>query len=330
MGGLALYQYFYSEPELQQLKAAAAPPATWSLAGYDHTLTSAGPCPDATAQCPSGYSDFIWVPNQGGYTGPGCALYSGDSSYLYPGPPEGYQYPVGWSTWQGRSGYQGCFSFRPNANTGPRPVSSQQPVTQTDIQNYLTNAAPTHALSLDANAQPLGVGVTPEGATNTTTTPVTTTDIHSTVVPVSSVTSTDAVLNPNEPVPSGTQTQTQQQTASTTTTTTTTNPDGSTTDTETSEATVSCAAGSHDSRNLGSVLAEHLERWQGSALLGTLQTLKTLAWPSTLPTYTLESALLGTFSFDFSAWSGTLLALRTIVIAAASFVAYRIVFVGAR
>ena len=46
------------------------------------------------------------------------------------------------------------------------------------------------------------------------------------------------------------------------------------------------------------------------------------------PTYTLNSVLLGTFSFDFTAWNGILLALRSLIIAGASFAAYRIVFVG--
>jgi hypothetical protein len=42
----------------------------------------------------------------------------------------------------------------------------------------------------------------------------------------------------------------------------------------------------------------------------------------------LNSGLLGTFSFDFTAWNGILVALRTLIIAGASFAAYRIIFVG--
>ena len=43
-----------------------------------------------------------------------------------------------------------------------------------------------------------------------------------------------------------------------------------------------------------------------------------------------QSNLLGTFTLDFSAWSGMLTALRSIIIAIAGFVAYKIVFVGGR
>ena len=70
--------------------------------------------------------------------------------------------------------------------------------------------------------------------------------------------------------------------------------------------------------------------WQGSGLLSALTLLKTLSWPTTIPTYTLTSSLFGTFTLDFSAWSGMLTALRSLIIAIASFVAYRIVFVGGR
>ena len=69
---------------------------------------------------------------------------------------------------------------------------------------------------------------------------------------------------------------------------------------------------------------------QGSGLLSALNLLKTLTWPTTIPTYSLQSNLLGTFTLDFSAWSGMLTAIRSIIIAIAGFVAYRIIFVGAR
>ena len=47
-----------------------------------------------------------------------------------------------------------------------------------------------------------------------------------------------------------------------------------------------------------------------------------------IPTYSLQSNLLGTFTLDFSAWSGMLTALRSLIIALSAFVAYRIIFVG--
>ena len=70
--------------------------------------------------------------------------------------------------------------------------------------------------------------------------------------------------------------------------------------------------------------------WQGSGLLSALNLLKTLTWPTSIPTYSLNSTLLGNFTLDFSAWSGMFTAIRSIIIALAGFVAYRIVFVGGR
>ncbi len=80
--------------------------------------------------------------------------------------------------------------------------------------------------------------------------------------------------------------------------------------------------------SFGSILQTHIETWRGSGLAGALSTLQLLTWPSTSPTYTLNSGLLGTFSFDFTAWNGILVALRSLIIAGASFAAYRIIFVG--
>jgi hypothetical protein len=70
--------------------------------------------------------------------------------------------------------------------------------------------------------------------------------------------------------------------------------------------------------------------WAGSGLLSALNLLKTLTWPTAIPTYSLLSNLMGTFTLDFSAWSGMLTAIRSLIIAIAGFVAYKIVFVGAR
>ena len=38
----------------------------------------------------------------------------------------------------------------------------------------------------------------------------------------------------------------------------------------------------------------------------------------------------GYFTFDFTAWSGMFLAIRSVIIAIAGFVAYKIIFVGGR
>ena len=91
---------------------------------------------------------------------------------------------------------------------------------------------------------------------------------------------------------------------------------------------MACSAGNHDTRTFGSVLQDHINQWQGSGLLSALNLLKTLTWPTAIPTYSLQSNLLGSFTLDFSAWSGVLTALRSLIIALSAFVAYRIIFVG--
>ncbi|MEO5955990.1 MAG: virulence factor TspB C-terminal domain-related protein [Nitrospiraceae bacterium] len=70
--------------------------------------------------------------------------------------------------------------------------------------------------------------------------------------------------------------------------------------------------------------------WQGSGLLSALNVLKTLTWPTTPPVYTLTSSTWGTYTIDFGPWAGMLTAIRSLIIAMASFVAYRIVFVGSK
>ena len=93
---------------------------------------------------------------------------------------------------------------------------------------------------------------------------------------------------------------------------------------------MSCSVGNHEQRSFGGILQTHMETWKGSGLLSALNLLSTLVWPTTSPTYTLTSAFLGTLTFDFSAWAGMLLAIRSIIIAIAGFVAYKIIFVGSR
>jgi hypothetical protein len=88
--------------------------------------------------------------------------------------------------------------------------------------------------------------------------------------------------------------------------------------------------GNHDQRTFGGVLQQHMSLWQGSGLYSALNLLKTLTWPTAFQTYSLTSTTWGTFTIDFSAYATVVAALRTIIIALASFVAYRIVFVGGR
>ena len=174
---------------------------------------------------------------------------------------------------------------------------------------------------------PVGAGVAPSSATKVVEFPINSTELQTQVVPATSVSPTDTVLDPSAEPGAGPVSTTQTQ-SPTTTTTTTTNPDGSTTTQDDTTTVSQCSSGQHDSRTVGTILQTHIETWRGSGIAGALSTLQLLTWPSASPTYTLNSGLLGTFSFDFSAWNGILLALRSLIIAGASFAAYRIIFVG--
>jgi hypothetical protein len=211
--------------------------------------------------------------------------------------------------------------IRPQGPPPPPPVPTEQ-----QIKDFLQTLPDTDPRSMDSHSKPLGSGVEPTPAAQVTTTTATPTELPTTVVPQTQVFPTDTVVSKDVPPPAGT-TQTQTTTQATTTTTTT-NPDGS--QTEQQAATTQCASASHDQRTFGTVLQEHQSKWNNAPLLSALNQLKTLAWPSTLPTVSFNSLLFGSFAVDFNAWSWVFLTLKTLILAGASLAAYRIVFVGGR
>jgi hypothetical protein len=321
---------YYDATKTAQLKAAAAGPAPWSIPGFTNTFT--GPTSMSAVTDP-------------GYTG----LYDYALKTAYaPFPPapnaSTCQYltmPNGWTgpwTFQG----QPCVylhAANPSLNGTDPSVGVPTPATPTQMQTYIGSLPANNPLSIESNTVPVGAQATPTPSDATASNPVPATELPTAVVPASQVGPTDLVVNPNAtPPPGTTDTKTSTQTTtgtSTTTTTTTTNPDGSTTKTDTTTETetapaVTCATGNHESRSFGGILQTHLETWKGSGLLSALNLLGTLVWPTTSPTYTLTSSFLGTLTFDFTAWAGMLLAIRSIIIAIAGFVAYKIIFVGSR
>ena len=241
---------------------------------------------------------------------------------------------IGW-TYLGRSFGQAIPGGGPNvckdryqifyngSNGGNLATSAPAPPTQQQLADYVASLPSSNPLAPEQQIAPAGTtNPAPQGASSTTDIPVSPTQLPTTVKPSNNGAPGDSVVNPNEPAPQQT---TQQQTQSATTTTTT-NPDGSQTEQQT--ASVTCSGGQHNARSFGSVLQDHYNVWSASGLLGTLELLKNLSWPTTFPTYTLHSTVMGTFTFDFNAWSGVINALRALVIAGAGFVAYRIIFIG--
>jgi hypothetical protein len=333
VAGTALYQWYYSQTDMQTLYNSSGTQSYQTPSGF--VAVSGSKISGCFGPCTAGTTQFYYVPHHTAAQNNQC------NGGWYAGPtlPTGWsQTGSGWGTSSWGGDPNTCYDVGSRVSTGTSDPnifgSVTAPPTPAQVQSYLQGLPASSPLAPANHQQAAGADPSSAGntnpATNQTTQSATPAQVPTSVVPAGSVGPNDAVVNPNAPAPTGTVTNNTQQQSTTTTTTTTTNPDGSVTQQQTTQATSSCAAGTHDARTMGSVLDDHLQRWKGSSLLATLDTLKNLTWPSTLPTYTLSSSLIGTFSFDFSAWSGTLLALRGILIAFASMVAYRIVFVGSK
>jgi hypothetical protein len=307
--GLVIAQIYYSPSDLQTLKQAASPGTTYSIQGYTlFPVVDGGNCPSPVGGCAG-----QWAKIQ---TNKYC-----DLGLYNPSPV-----PAGWNF----GGWVACGppSFLIVTGGSGFQASSQE-ATQTQVQQYVETLPASDPQSLETHSGPVGQGQTPQGADGVDTQPVAPNEMP-TQVKQKPVPSGDSIVADNVPPPSGTQQQTTGQQQTTTTTTTTQNPDGSTTTQEDTQTTVSCLGGAHDSRTLGTVLLEHQAIWNSSGLLAAVNLLKTLTWPSTLPVISLPSSFFGSQSVDFNQWAWFFTALRTLVIAGASLMAYRIIFVGGR
>lgn len=291
--GLVLAQMYYSQPDLAAITQAASPPTgTWTYSYNGQTYT---------------------IPNQNIVGSPALApVCPGGLMFGYLGDPVPGMTSAGPANW-----------WCPPA---PAQQGSGTP-TQADIQHYLQGQSPTAPHSIEQHTSPVGTNGTTQPADNTVSQPVSPTEMPTTVKP-KPVPAGDIIVVDSVPPPASTPQQNTQQQTTTTTTTTTQNPDGSTMQQEETQATTSCTVGSHESRTFGTVLQEHQTRWATSGLLGTLNLLKALTWPSTLPVIALPSAFFGSQQVDFNQWAWFFTVLRTLVIAIASFAAYRIIFVG--
>lgn len=322
---IVLANMYYSAAEISTLKSAAlaAQPSVITVPGAvippGSTLTG---CTPLVAPC----NQILRVPNA--RTFEQCTAI-GQTSLMATPPGWG---PLG-PSWPSGGPCRDTFQYSYNgANPGGLGTSgAPTSLTQTQAETYVNGLASGNASSIESNTEPVGQGVTAPAADNVTTVQVSPSQVAPTVKPATSVLPTDSVIDPNAPPPTGPQPVTTPTSTTTTTTTTTTNPDGSTTtqDTE-APGVMSCSIGNHDQRTFGSILQTHMAVWQGSGLVSALNLIKNLTWPETIPTYALSSTIFGAFTLDFSSWSGMLLALRGLVIAIASFVAYRIIFVGSK
>jgi len=320
--GLIIAQIVWDAAQTQAIKdAAAIPGEPVSVPGASdmtgQTVELHDPCV-GSGGCGSTYDQTIdWrkvPPGFGGCTSAGFTL------------------PAGWSAWGGHPAGDGscrAFHFANSPSTKASPATASQPATAQSITDYIGGLPDGSGNSIPSNTDNVGAGVTPTPAGTVTTVTADSSQVASSVVPAANVQPSDTVLNPNATQPDGQIATPIPDTTTTTTTTTTTNPDGSVTQTQdTSGGAASCSSAEQDSRTFGSVLQAHMNIWTSSPLTSALSSISNLVWPSASPTYSLNSTLLGSFSFDFSAWNGILLALRSLIIAGAGFAAYRIIFIG--
>lgn len=318
VAGLTLMQVLLSDTQVQMIQNATSTGGGWSSNGVllPYPVISVDSCPGG-AFCPGGAVQSFEAL---------CAQVSAS-------PPSGF---FGW--FGGSQPGVTCRAYTDSPSAALVAVGGD-PGTPQQITSYIQGLSDADPLSIPSNTQPVGTTSQPSPAGTVSTVPVSSPDAGTQVVPAGQVQPNDVVVNPNatpNPGPAPTQNGTQQTTQQTTSTTTTvTNPDGSiTTTTATTNQddapVVACNVGNHDQRTLGSILQDHMNQWQGSGLLSALNLLKNLTWPSALPVYTLNSIVFGTFTVNFSTWAGTLTALRGLIIALSSFVAYRIIFVGSK
>lgn len=320
--GLVIAGMVYDSSEIAQVKSNAATaaglPNEIQVNGQTMPSGSAITFTNCDGGLYNGCIDVMLVPN--GLQQESC---TGTSS----SPPSGWTAQSRqWSSVNG--GATACYdNYRwtyNGSNLATRAASVPGTPTAQHVSDYLTSLPSGNALAPESQNQPAGTtNPTPTGTT-TVDLPVSPVEMPTTVKPSNQGATGDAVVNPNAQAPI----QTTDTSTQSTTTTTTTNQDGSTTSTDT--ASVQCNAGEHDQRTFGSILQSHYDVWSASGLVGTLNLIKNLTWPETLPTYTLTSTIFGTMTFNFNSWSGIFTALRTLIIAAAGFVAYRIIFIGGK
>jgi len=328
--GLVLAQMYYSQPDLATIKTAASTPGGWQVASTNagtQTFPGLGTNTPGNANYPNATIQF---------SATNVALCATDIEYLHDwvvGPFQSLSTAVFFPgnffvNGPAVGGYTLYVCHRKGIPGSSAPLQDALiPPTPQQAANYMTGLPASDPKSIEAHTNPVGTTGTTQPADNTVSQPVSPSEMPTTVKP-KPVPAGDIIVVDSVPPPASTPQQNTQQQTTTTTTTTTQNPDGSTTKQEETEATTSCTAGTHENRTFGTVLQAHQTIWASSGLLSTLNLLKSLTWPSTLPVIALPSALFGNQQVDFNQWAWFFTVLRTLVIAIASFAAYRIIFVG--
>jgi len=328
--GLVLAQMYYSQSDLSAIKTAASTPGGWQVISTNAgtqtfpglgTNTPGNPTyPNASIQFSATNVPLCAVDTEYQHDWMVGPFQSLSTAVFFPG-----NFFVNGPAVGGHSLYV-CHRKGIPGSAAPLQDALIPPTPQ-QATNYMTGLPASDPKSIEAHTNPVGTTGTSQPADTTILQPVTPTEMPTTVKP-KPVPAGDIIVVDSVAPPASTPQQNTQQQTTTTTTTTTQNPDGSTTKQEETQATTSCTAGAHESRTFGTVLQAHQTLWASSGLLSTVNLLKSLTWPSTLPVIALPSALFGNQQVDFNQWAWFFTVLRTLVIAIASFAAYRIIFVG--
>jgi|CXWL01.1.fsa_nt_gi hypothetical protein len=325
--GLTLAQMYYSQQDLQAIKteALAAQPSQIGIAstgyvapqnaGYTNTLTGCSPWSASCVQA-------IRIPNSRN----GVVCVQDGQTTLHP-IPAGWQ---GVSEWPSGGPCRDTFFKVFSSPDGLAAAVAPTTISQPTLEGWMSGVPENWPYAPKNKAAAVGTETAPIAADNTVTYPVSSTETPTVVKKAGDVLPTDAVVNPNVPPPTGAQPQPATDPGtSTTTTTTTTNPDGSVTQTQTDQAAgFFCNVGNHDQRSMGGILTDHMNVWKNVGILGTLNNLKNIVWPSALPTYTFGPTALGTFTLNFSTWAWAFADVRSIMIATSGLYGVVIVFRG--
>ena len=309
--------WYYSQSQGTAIVAATSGPGSIAVPGY--TLPSQGhsftlqACPGG-ANCQSGFNQVITMSTPSNSAGWGTL-------------------PTGWfnmgviggdtTTW-----IWGAKHDPAHPETLATSILGSAPTAST-IASYLAGLPSSDPNSLDS-ARTAWTQAQGNLAPNQSTVSISPSDLATTVVPATSVQPTDLVLDPNAPPATTPQVAvTPQNTTSTTTTTTTTTSGNTTTTTQTdTPGAFSCGAGNHDARTMGTILSDHMNTWKTVGIGGTLNNLKNIVWPTTIPVYSIGPTQLGTFNINFNSYAWAFADLRLIVIAFAAIYGVVIVFRG--
>ncbi len=333
--GLIAYDIYYSSSDLNTLynnaNVTEAYHAGGSISSYpvdNRNSTQAGTISTEHVSSMDGYNASDYGYTYWGLRTEGCVPKAGISTLYqmrdYMGWPGGVGmvFDNGYTTTSAGScdanNWRVRLYYGYNAGTSSyAPVYVPGGVTVGSVQDWF-DANPSSGLNPDNRVNPVGLGSSPQNATDVSYIPLSVGDVTVTTKAAPDV--GDIVIGDGFPPVDPMVTESTQ-----TTTRETTTVDGVDTIEET--ATTTCGAGSHDDRTFGSVLQSHVLTWQNNGVVASIGLLHSIAFPDTLPVINFDS-MFGHLEVDMSDFSSWFTAVKVLLIASTVILSYRIVFGG--